>query len=343
MASDSPPPSNGPRSAGDPGPLGGSALVVLGLVWGDDGCRVRLRVPTTGTSAAGPATPSELVPIIGLELNYRVGPDARRHCLGHSSPRRNNGAYVDCGNRPQATEKTCVNCAVADAEFASDLHHAHTRERSELDRSVVDHLEQTNVLYLAAFRDGSLKVGTSTAHRTDKRLREQGAWMASLVATVSDGFTVRRLEDLVTEKLGLTQSVAVKRKLHGMVNPLGEARLAQRLDEMVDEVHRLIGSMDRLPGSQDSRTIAETIELTDRPWGFPGSDSDVWDRLHQYPARLDAGTHHLEVVAVCGRMAVVARPGSDDRFIADLGQLFGVELDLGHYRPDPLAVQDSLF
>ena len=369
-----------PRLGGRPS-LDGEALVVLGLVWGDDGCRVRLRVPDPGPD--GTIEPSQLVPVVGLELNYRVGPDARRHCLGHSSPQRNNGAYVDCHNRPQPNEKTCVSCAVADAEFASNLHHAHTRQRDALDRSVVDHLEQTNELYVAAFRDGSLKIGTSTGHRTAKRLTEQGAWRAVRVASVTDGFTVRLLEDLVTEKLGLTQSVAVKRKLQGMTNPLGDRLLDERLDPMVQEVHRLIGSLDRLPGSAEPdgpeaqpdvgdpphgiedppegvphppegiedppEGIEDKVELIDAWWAFPESDSPVWDRLRPYPARLDTGTHHVEILAICGRMAVLRRPAAvgngatDDRFVADLAQLFGVELDIGHYQPDRLAVQDSLF
>ncbi|MGI9595341.1 MAG: DUF2797 domain-containing protein [Acidimicrobiales bacterium] len=329
------PPQNPPRSDGN-----GNALVILGVVWGDDGCLVRLRVPTAGD---GPAERSQLVPVIGMELNYRVPTTPTRHCLGHSSPRRNNGEYADCFNRPQPNERNCVNCAVADAEFASNLHHAHTRDRGELDKAVVDHLEQTNILYLAAFRDGSVKIGTSTGHRKVKRLTEQGAWRAVEVATVKDGFLVRRLEDLVTEKLGLAQSVAVKRKLSGMANPLGEQMLDQRLDPMVDEVHRLLGSTDRLPGADDVATTDGDLELTAERWSFPGSESEVWNGLHLYPARLDGGTHHLEVLEMCGRMAVLARPGSDDRFVADLGQLFGVELDLGQYQPDQLAVQDSLF
>jgi hypothetical protein len=75
----------------------------------------------------------------------------------------------------------------------------------------------------------------------------------------------------------------------------------------------------------------------------------VWEGLHAYPARLDSGTHHQEVLQICGRMAVLTRPGTTagsgktDRFVADLGQLYGIELDLGQYEPDQLAVQDSLF
>ncbi len=330
-----PPPQTPPNPSVD-----GNALVILGIGWDDDGCQVRLRVPGPEGEAG---SSSQLVPVIGMELNYRVPASPRRHCLGHSSPRRNSGAYADCFNRPQPNERNCVNCAVADAEFASNLHHAHTRDRAELDRAVVDHLEQTNILYLAAFRDGSLKIGTSTEGRKLKRLTEQGAWQAVEVASVSDGFLVRQLEDLVTEKLGLTQSVAVKRKLHGMAHPMDDARLAERLAPLVEEVHRLIGSNDRLPGADDAGTIDDHVELTANPWSFPQSDSPLWQGLHLYPARLDSGTHHLEVVAMCGRMAVLARPGADDRFVADLGQLFGIELDLGRYEPDQLAIQDSLF
>lgn len=276
--------------------------------------------------------------MVGLELNYRVIEGGTRHCVGHHTPSRGDGGYEDCFNAPQQTERTCVSCAVADATFASNLHHAHTRERGELDRAMVDHLEQTNVLYLAAFRNGSIKVGTSTEHRRDKRLTEQGAWQAITVAVVSDGFAVRRLEDLVTDKLGLTQSVAIKRKLNGMVNPMAEDGLTERLTELVDEVHSLISL------SAD----ADEAEVTRELWSFPESDHEQWGGLLQYPSRLDAGTHHLRVVGMCGRMALLVRPTDDggdgaDRFIADIGQLYGIELDLGDYTPDALAIQDSLF
>ena len=272
-----------------------------------------------------------------MSLNYRVAPDARRHCISHSSPRKNGGQYVDCTNRPQANERTCVSCSVANAEFASNLHHAHTRERDVLDRAVVDHLTQANILYLAAFRDGSIKIGTSTAHRKIKRWTEQGAWQVVEVATVTDGFGVRKLEDLITEKLGIPQSVAVKRKLHGMVNPLGPDQLTARLEPQVQQVHDVIDS------ATASLELEDDVEKSSTPWTFPNSDREIWQGLHPYPAKLDGGVHHVEVQRMCGRLAVLSRPGSSDRFVADLGQLYGVELDLGSYVPDQLAVQDSLF
>ena len=320
MAQPLQPPPSGTRSG---------AVVLLGSGWTDEGCVARLRVPEE---------PSDLVPLVGLEMQYRVPEHPTRHCIGHHAPSRSDGGYLDCDNRPQPTERTCVSCAVADATFASNLHHAHTRDRAEIDKSMVEHLEQANVLYLAAFRDGSIKVGTSTGHRRDTRLTEQGAWQAISVADVTDGFAVRRLEDLVTDKLGLSQSVAVKRKLAGMVNPMADTAITERLNGLVDEVHSLISL------SPD----ADHAEPTQNLWSFPEADHPLWDGLVQYPSRLDAGSHHVRVLAMCGRIAVLVRPTADggegtDRFVADIGQLYGIELDLGDYAPDELAIQDSLF
>lgn len=309
------------KGAADPGPL-----IVLDTIWTRDGCMLRVRRP---------GSDSELVPAPGLELNYRADPDGPRHCVGHQSPKRNDGAYVECHNRPQPGEKTCVSCAVADAEFAADLHHAHTRSRDEIHDAVLHHLQRTNILYLAAFRDGSIKVGTSTGTRRATRLIEQGAWRAVEVATVSDGFAVRRLEDLVTERLGLPQSVAATRKLRGMVSPRADDELEGSLTDLLADVHELLASPEGLD--------AGTAEPIEQWWSFPGADGPQWRGLHRYPARLEAGHHHVRIEAMCGRLAVLARPGGCDRFVADLGSLYGRELELGDFEPDELLVQDSLF
>ena len=295
-----------------PGPL-----VILSTIWTGEGCRLRVRRPGRA---------SELVAARGLELNYRVDPDGPRHCLGHQSPKR---------NPPQPGEKTCVSCSVADAEFASDLHHAHTRRRDELHAAVVEHLERSNILYLAAFRDGSIKVGTSTGTRRTTRLLEQGAWRAVEAATVADGLAVRRREDLVTERLGLPQSVGAGRKLKGMVSPHTDDALDQALTERLDQVHELLASPEGLDAGA-------AVATADR-WAFPGHDEPSWQGLHRYPGRLQAGRHHVRIEAMCGRLAVLVRPGGQDLFAADIGSLYGRELELGDFQPDELLVQDSLF
>lgn len=311
-----------PRGPLEPGPL-----VLLGSDWGADGCRLRLRRPDEE---------SELIQAVGLELNYRAVTDGPRHCLGHHSPKRNEGRYLDCHNPPQAGEKTCVSCAVADAEFAADLHHAHTKPIEEIHDSVRQHLQRTNILYLAAFRDGSVKVGTSTGTRRHTRLIEQGAWRAIEVAEVGDGFAVRRLEDLVTERLGLPQAVATTRKLRGMLAPRTDAELDGLLAERAAEVHELLAGVD-------GRAAADNAKPTDTRWSSAEAGDPRWDRPHPYPLAIDNGSHHLRIEAMCGRLAAVARPGGEDRFVIDIGRLYGRQIELGAFQPDELAVQDSLF
>ncbi|MEM9564171.1 MAG: DUF2797 domain-containing protein [Actinomycetota bacterium] len=319
------------NGAPDPAVPTDGPLVLLGAVWGESGCRLRLRRP---------GEPSMLVPAVGLELRYRVPDGQPRHCIGHRSPKRNDGNHLDCDTPPQEGQATCVRCAVADAEFAADLHHAHTRPRNELDPAVLQHLRRPNVLYVAAFRDGSLKIGTSTATRRDVRLAEQGAWRAVEVAEVADGFAVRRLEDLVTRELGLTQAVATSRKLKGMVAPRPDRDLDRAIDDATTAVNELL---DGPEGSQLGSANPTGIR-----WSNPGADEPWWRRVLRYPSPIDVGAHRVRIEAMCGRLAALSRPGTEradgtDVFVDDLGKLWGRELSLGEVEPDQLLVQDTLF
>ena len=143
---------------------------------------------------------------------------------------------------------------------------------------------------------------------------------------------MRDIEDRVTADLEIPQSVSIRRKLDGMAVPVSDGRLDEELAWRADEVRAL---QDRMA---DTR-----IEPQREPWTFPDAADPIWASLHRYPVRLDTGQHDLEVVAACGRIAVVQRRGTDDVFAADVGQLFGIELRLGDYDSDELAVQDSLF
>jgi len=303
---------------------GQGRLVVLGVSWASGEPQVRV--------LAGDDAVSTHVPLVGLCLNYRTSTGATRRCLGHTPFRKADATHVDCAKSPVAGTKLCRSCSASDATFASNLHHAHTLERSTIDPAVAEHLRQPNLLYLAAFRDGSIKVGTTTAKRKHKRLLEQGAWRALLVAEASDGYVVRVLEDRVTEELAIAQSVSISRKLHGMASPIVDASLGEMLERHRASVHRLVRYMN------DDRLAVHTEE-----WVVPGVDDAAWVGLHRYPLKLSSGQHDLEVVGACGRMVAVTRPSSDDTFIADLGQLYGIELDVGDYESDELAVQDSLF
>lgn len=301
-----------------------TSRIILGMSWATGEPLVRV--------ADDGANTSEMRAVAGLRLNYETGPEAPRRCVGRTPFRKADAAHTDCPNRPEPGSRLCTQCSISDATFASNLHHAHTRDRADIDPAIAEHLRQPNLLYLAAFRDGSLKVGTSTATRVTKRLCEQGAWHARLVARTDDGYAVRDIEDRVTEEMGLPQSVAIGRKLAGMAAPIPDERLLTELGHFTAGVHALIQRMG------DRR-----VHRHDEAWTFPSAPHPVWRGLHTYPLKLDSGRHDLECIDACGRMIAVRRPDTGDEFIADLGRLYGVELALGDYESDELAVQDSLF
>ncbi len=301
--------------------------VLLGVSWRDGQPFVRVR--------DGGQTDSRLEPLLGFDLTYRVEPDGARTCVGHKPFRSGGADYVDCVQRPQPTGPTCRACAIVEATFASNLHHAHTKESIGLDPAIAAHLRQPNLLYLAAFRDGSIKVGTSTEKRIETRLTEQGAWRASIVARAPDGVTIRVLEDAVTAMLGLPQSVSAVRKMAGLVTPRPDDELLQHLADHRRTVHELMaGSLLAMPGAFTS---------LEEEWQFAGADDQRWRLVHPYPADLSAGAHELTVDAACGRLVLLRRPAGQDHFVADLRRLFGRVLDWGQFGSATLTVQDALF
>lgn len=275
---------------------------------------------------------SELVAVPGMAFHY-VSDDARRRCVGHKPFRSAGVEWVDCDRDPLRGSRTCDACTAVDATFASQLHHAHTRGAGEIDAAIRSHLEQPNHLYLAGFRDGTIKVGTSTARRLQTRLEEQGAWKASIVATATDGFAVRVLEDAVTTELGLGQSVSIGRKLAGLAAPMTNEHIDRELDRWTRSTHDLIASM------ADSRFTA----TSDR-WETVSASDGRWDRVHPYPLRLDRGNHALELLTANGRAVMAQRPDGTDLFVSDIAQLFGLEITLlDDVLADEVTVQDSLF
>lgn len=272
---------------------------------------------------------STLEPLAGLSLNYSTSDLPSRRCLGHKPFR--GGNWVDCDNDPLPDGRTCDRCAANDATFASQLHHAHTRGRAELDKSVLQHLDKANELYLAVFGDGSLKVGTSTAPRLRTRLTEQGAWRARVVATASDGFAVRSIEDRVTTALGLPQAVSMRRKLTGLERPRPMVELERELDLWTERVHELVDS------SGDDRLTSVAVDWEGRP-----ANASL-PMLLAYPRSPAVGNHALEFVDAVGRAVIARRPDGADRFVFDLQALYGIELTLGDHEPDELTIQDSLF
>lgn len=307
-------------------PCAPDVLAPIGLDWSDGEPRLRIR----GRDGAA----SELIDLIGLRLNYRADAKTTRRCLGHVPWRsdRSGHNYVDCSSKPEDGKRLCSRCAGAEGAFAANLHHAHTRGAGEIDPAVARHLQAPNHLYLAAFRDGSIKIGTSTERRLTKRLSEQGAWMARIVARASDGYAVREIEDRVTEELDIGQTVNVTRKLRGLVNPVADSDLAADLGAAVGEVHELLDVVS------DKRLAASTTA-----WTNPRADNPAFVRTHRYPLDLANGTHDFEVIDACGPVVALTRTGSSDVFVTSLKPLFGLTLPLGDFTSDTINLQDSLF
>lgn len=302
----------------------GDKLIFSTMVWTERAPHLRLR--RNGGR-------SEFVAVRGLRLRYALTSESNRRCIGHKPFRDPSTPWIDCDSAPLPQSRTCDRCSAVDATFAAQLHHAHTLGAGEIDATIRTHLDKPNVLYLAAFRDGSIKVGTSTAPRLETRLREQGAWAARIVAKATNGFAVRTLEDAVTAELGLSQAVAIGRKLAGFADPKAEASLDRELTSWVFGVHRIVRELN------DDR-----LNTADTAWDNPLRHAREWDDVHRYPLRLNSGAHDVEMHDACGRAIRFVRATSTDAFVADIGQLFGYELHLvAHVEPDEVTVQDSLF
>ncbi len=294
---------------------------ILGVEWSADGPQIRVRDDRADTST--------LIDPAGVQLSYRLDDAPTRTCVGHHSQ---TSGYIECTSKPEDRKRTCVKCSIAEATFASQLHHAHTEPERLTNQSMIDHMQQPNVLYLAAFRDGSVKIGTSTAVRSEKRLLEQGAWRARLVAEATDGLAVRVVEDLITRELFVPQSVSASRKLSGLCQPLSDDDLDARLDPLAETVERLITDQ-----------ASEHVVSTNTLWTNPASNDPLWSQVRSYPNNLKRGAHNLTLGSFVGRMAAARHSESGDHFAIDLQPIYGIELELGDHQPDEVAVQDQLF
>lgn len=303
--------------------------MLLELNWADPGPTVRVRDEDAHTSSH--------IPLIGLRLNYRLDSGSKRMCLGHRAFGGDGAVYIDCLRAPAPGSKKCVRCAVHDAAFAANVHHGHTKDRRGIDAKFAKHLDQPNRLYLAGFRDGSIKVGTSTKGRSIQRLAEQGAWTARFVAEASDGFVVREIEDLVTEFVGVSQAVSVRRKLAGVISPQPDEVLDDAIEASASKIRSLV------TGLADDR-----LRSAGERWRFPGREGSAWSSPIAYPLSLASGSHDLEVIDGCGRIVALKRHRSDgsidpEVFVADIGQLYGSVLEVGEFISDEISVQSTLF
>lgn len=293
---------------------------MLGLLWSGGAAHLRVATVPDGEPAS--------VPIAGVRLCFEVLEEVDRRCVGFVERDAEGSRTLSCRRVP-VEGRRCSSCQRADTAVSVNMNQAHRRGRGATDGRMTAYLEQPHRLYVAGFRDGSMKVGTAAGISDHRRLLEQGAWMARYIGVAADGFVVREAEDLVTERVGLAQGVTVSRKLRGLTQPIEDAALVGQLDDASRAVAEVVGDRG--------------VEVQVSEWVNPANDSPLWARVHPYPAAVEGGSHDLTVLGAVGRVLATTRPGFDEVFVVDPAPLFGRAIDLGDHRPDEVAVQAALF
>jgi hypothetical protein len=227
--------------------------------------------------------------------------------------------------------KKCDNCIREDNIFASQFHSVHKKDRSSISQKILKRMQKENILYIAGFFDGSTKVGTSASTRIQTRLLEQGAIHAVLVVETPDGITVRLLEDLITEELGIGQAVSIGKKIDGLLKPLMRDALQKELKIISRKVKDCISTS----GITDIKEITST-------WDNEYSAETCWDTIQKYPISLSSGNHDLKVKSVVGRVAALSH-NSGMTLAADLNELLGITVESGKIAGDEISVQAQLF
>lgn len=237
---------------------------------------------------------------------------------------------VACPQRAAAEHSgQCARCASRDDfRFAHQFH-----QGGRAPDALAAYRGQPHWLYLATFTDGTTKVGTAAEPRRRSRLDEHGALFATYLAKSPDGRAVRHLEDALTRRLGMTQTVRAAAKLRALADlrDLSTARTAH---------HRDVARATAALAGLDVPAVLEE-------WTPPGEG----DRLRTadpertlYPHDTREGEHGFTALSCIGSQILAVLAGGDDAgCLLDLGTLKGRRIALGPYDSPGTAVQASLF
>ncbi|MFF6815225.1 DUF2797 domain-containing protein [Streptomyces sp. NPDC012403] len=269
--------------------------------------------------------------IMGRRLGYQVS-GTGRWCTGrYRFADRVRVEAVACPDRaPAESGGQCAACAGRD-EFRF-AHHFHSG--GHVPDALAAYMAQPHWLYLATFADGTTKVGTAADPRKRSRLDEQGALVATYLAESPDGRAVRFLEDALTRRLGLTQTVRAAAKLTALaeLRDLTPARTAhqQHLDRAAEALAGL-----NIPSVPEPWTPPVEGDLL----RTPGTGRVL------YPHDPREGEHGLTVLACLGSQVLASLDGDGELpCLLDLGALKGRRITLGtQFTSPPAAVQSALF
>jgi hypothetical protein len=194
-------------------------------------------------------------------------------------------------------------------------------------------MDQPHWLYLATFADGATKVGTAAEPRKQSRLDEQGALFATYLTKCPDGRAVRHLEDAITRRLQIPQTIRAAAKLKALANLTDLSAASATHDHHVSVVAEALAAMNTTAMLEEWTPPAEG----DRMRGAGGV------RV-LYPHDLRKGEHGFTVVSCVGTQALVVLSGEDEvDNVLDLGALKGRRITLGPFTSPTAVVQHSLF
>ncbi|MFF3851400.1 DUF2797 domain-containing protein [Streptomyces sp. NPDC002328] len=298
--------------------------VCHGITWASGDPRLLL-APVTG----GPLVHA---PVTGRRFGYQVS-GTGRWCTGrYRFADRVRVEAVACPDRaPAEAGGQCAACAGRDDfRFAHRFHSG-----GHVPDALAAYMAQPHWLYLATFADGTTKIGTAAEPRKRSRLDEQGALIATYLARSPDGRAVRFLEDALTRRIGLTQTVRAAAKLTALaeLRDLSPARAVhqQHLDRATEALSGL------------------NVPATPEPWTPPGEG--VLLRTPEtgralYPHDPRSGEHGLTVLSCLGSQVLATLDGDGEQlpYLLDLGALKSRRIVLGaQFSSPPAAVQSALF
>ncbi|MET8590511.1 MULTISPECIES: DUF2797 domain-containing protein [unclassified Streptomyces] len=298
--------------------------VCHGITWASGDPRLLL-APVTGATLV-------YAPVTGRRLGYQVS-DTSRWCTGrYRFADRVRVEAVACPDRaPAEAGGQCAACAGRDDfRFAHRFHSG-----GHVPDALAAYMAQPHWLYLATFADGTTKIGTAAEPRKRSRLDEQGAVIATYLAQSPDGRAVRFLEDALTRRLNLTQTVRAAAKLTALaeLRDLAPARAAhqQNLDRAAEALSGL------------------NVPATPEPWTPPGEGEllrtpGTGRVLYAHDPR--SGEHGLTVLSCLGSQVLASLDGDGEQlpYLLDLGALKGRRIVLGaQFSSPPAAVQSALF
>ncbi|MFE7485011.1 DUF2797 domain-containing protein [Streptomyces sp. NPDC057552] len=269
-------------------------------------------------------------PLIGRHLGYRAEASGR-WCTGrYRFADRFRVEPAPCPDMaPASTGAQCAACLARD-EFRF-AHHAHTG--GPVPEALALYLAQPHWLYVATFADGTTKVGTAAGPRRRSRLDEQGPLFATYLAKGPDGNAVRFVEDALTRRLDLPQTVRSTIKLQSLARLRDTAQARGAHAEHVRRATEVLSELG-IPAHLCPWTPPEPCHLATTP----GTDRAV------YPHDLREGEHGLRVLSLAGSLALVTLTDSSLTYLLDLSTLKGRRITLGaHFRSPPATVQPALF